>query len=452
MTVSNLYPFQRLGVVEAPAPSGGDDTAAIASLVAAGHTIQLQPGVYTVSGAIGITADNISDLVIQGASGEWNNNSGTVINYTGTGTAISIRGTGGSTDGCVVRNLTINAPNAAILIDLGTSSGTATNAGSSNCKVEEVALTTTSTTNILINLAQSISCHIEDCALNGGNVGIQGVTTTNGFSNTHTIQANYFKNQTTIAIKNPGQNWSIIGNTFEPLASGAAGAILHDGTQQSNRSIQGSEVLTLISNSFQDVTNAGDWCTLRGEGIFIAGNMFDSAAARHIVFPVAVTGVVIIGNTLAAATTRAVDNVTGGTSTLNFIMLGNRFVSNTADFSGTPGSGSSYSVPGTVGIDLFGFVNVASGAVDVTTIGQGLRVAEGTNAKQGLSAAMTAGAVTVANTSVTANSRIVLTRQDGGTNPGAVYVSARTAGTSFTITSTNAADTGQVAYQIFEPG
>lgn len=87
----------------------------------------------------------------------------------------------------------------------------------------------------------------------------------------------------------------------------------------------------------------------------------------------------------------------------------------------------------------------------VKTAGKGLRVAEGSNAKQGLSAAMVAGTVTVANTSITANSRIMLTRQDGGTNPGAVYVSARVVATSFTIVSTNAGDTGQVAYQIFEP-
>lgn len=93
----------------------------------------------------------------------------------------------------------------------------------------------------------------------------------------------------------------------------------------------------------------------------------------------------------------------------------------------------------------------ASGGVAVPTVGQGLLVKEGANAKQGVSAAMVAGTISVANTSVTANSRIVLTRQEGGANPGAVYVSARVAGTSFDITSTNAGDTGIVAYQIFEP-
>ena len=84
------------------------------------------------------------------------------------------------------------------------------------------------------------------------------------------------------------------------------------------------------------------------------------------------------------------------------------------------------------------------------TVGKGLRVKEGTNAKQG-TATLVAGTVTVSNTSVTANSRIFLTAQDNSST-GSLRVSARTAGTSFAITSSNAGDTGVVAYQIFEPG
>lgn len=82
--------------------------------------------------------------------------------------------------------------------------------------------------------------------------------------------------------------------------------------------------------------------------------------------------------------------------------------------------------------------------------GKGLRVKEGSNAKQG-TATLTAGAVTVSNTSVTANSRIFLTSQADGGTPGWLRVSARSAGTSFTITSSSGSDTSTVAYQIFEP-
>lgn len=97
-----------------------------------------------------------------------------------------------------------------------------------------------------------------------------------------------------------------------------------------------------------------------------------------------------------------------------------------------------------------GNVLFPQGSVDVSLTGQGLKVAEGSNAKQGV-ATLAAGTVVVPNTSVTATSRILLTPQDNNT-AGALRVSARTAGTSFTITSSNGADTGVVAWQIFEVG
>jgi len=91
----------------------------------------------------------------------------------------------------------------------------------------------------------------------------------------------------------------------------------------------------------------------------------------------------------------------------------------------------------------------SNGSFALRRVGQGLCIAEGSNAKQG-AATLTAGTVTVANTSVTANSRIHATGQDGGVT-GAVNVSARTPGVSFTLTSSNPADSGVVAYTIFEP-
>jgi hypothetical protein len=93
------------------------------------------------------------------------------------------------------------------------------------------------------------------------------------------------------------------------------------------------------------------------------------------------------------------------------------------------------------------------GNVDVQTAGRGLKVAEGANAKQGV-ATLAAGTVVVANTAVTANSRIMLTCQSLGTvvAPSALCVSARTPGTSFTILASQNTDTSVIAYEIFEPG
>lgn len=61
-------------------------------------------------------------------------------------------------------------------------------------------------------------------------------------------------------------------------------------------------------------------------------------------------------------------------------------------------------------------------------------------------------AVAVSNTQVTAASQIMLSIQTpAGSGPGLPYVSARTAGTSFSVKSMVAADTSTVAYQISEP-
>jgi hypothetical protein len=91
----------------------------------------------------------------------------------------------------------------------------------------------------------------------------------------------------------------------------------------------------------------------------------------------------------------------------------------------------------------------SAGQVSITTAGSGLTVRGGTNAKIG-TATLASGVATVANTSVTANSRIFLTVQNGTATTGSVSVGTITAGTSFTIVSSNTGDATTVAYFIVE--
>lgn len=79
-------------------------------------------------------------------------------------------------------------------------------------------------------------------------------------------------------------------------------------------------------------------------------------------------------------------------------------------------------------------------------------IRETANSMAGVATTTGTGSVTVANTQITATSRITLTIQDGGTVPtGFVYVSSRAVGTSFTITSSTADIGVPVYYQIWEP-
>lgn len=79
-----------------------------------------------------------------------------------------------------------------------------------------------------------------------------------------------------------------------------------------------------------------------------------------------------------------------------------------------------------------------------------LKINDGSNETMGL-AVLIGGTVTVNNVKVTANSRIFLTSQVDGGTPGFVRVSARSAGNSFTITSSSGTDTSSIAWLIIEP-
>jgi hypothetical protein len=97
-----------------------------------------------------------------------------------------------------------------------------------------------------------------------------------------------------------------------------------------------------------------------------------------------------------------------------------------------------------------GDTKIKSGNLSLLTAGAKVNIATGANASCGTSAAMTTGSVTVATTAITANSQVHLTPNTLGTvtKPQALYVSARTAGTSFTITSADATDTSTVDWLI----
>jgi aspartyl aminopeptidase len=90
----------------------------------------------------------------------------------------------------------------------------------------------------------------------------------------------------------------------------------------------------------------------------------------------------------------------------------------------------------------------AADAINIGSAGGGIAIKEGANARMGV-ATLVAGTVTVPNTSVTANTRVITSRQAGGGTLG--HLSAtKVNGTSLTITSSNNADTSTVAWVLIE--
>jgi hypothetical protein len=64
------------------------------------------------------------------------------------------------------------------------------------------------------------------------------------------------------------------------------------------------------------------------------------------------------------------------------------------------------------------------------------------------SATLVAGTVTVSDTKITANSKIRAGHLTVGGTPGAIFVGAKVAGTSFVLTSTSSTDTSVCWYEI----
>lgn len=97
-----------------------------------------------------------------------------------------------------------------------------------------------------------------------------------------------------------------------------------------------------------------------------------------------------------------------------------------------------------------GVIGTTDSDIQIGT-GKGLRYTAASNGRMG-TATLTSGAVTVSNTSVTANTRVRTFRIAGGTvaNYGHLYTSATTVGTSFQITSSSGTDNGSFVWELFE--
>lgn len=95
--------------------------------------------------------------------------------------------------------------------------------------------------------------------------------------------------------------------------------------------------------------------------------------------------------------------------------------------------------------------SLISGDLQIATAGKGLQVKSGSNARVG-TGTLSGGTVVVSNTSVTASTLIFLTDTGGGVlaNIGSLYVSAVSAGTSFTVSSSNVLDSSNFNYMLVE--
>lgn len=211
--------------------------------------------------------------------------------------------------------------------------------------------------------------------------------------------------------------------------------------------VQDAKSTKIIGCNFDGLAGTGIFlaaqrCIINGNTIFSPGIAGTAGAASGIHLEYGTAANVITSNVITSApgagvSRGAIREASDGASG------GNTISGNTIVTVGT----WSYAA-----LDLSGAGSRVVGNVGGGPVGDRPSVIEGANARMG-TATLAAGTATVANTSVTANTRIWLSAQTNGASgtPGALRVSARVAGTSFTITSSSATDTSIVAYLLVEP-
>jgi len=266
----------------------------------------------------------------------------------------------------------------------------------------------------------------------GGNIVVQGGwtgSTVAGSNGGNVYIAGGYVGNMTGALGNAGTVNILGGWQTSASSTGGGGAVNISGGGVAGGSTTGSGGAINISTAALTTTNVGNTgsinLTTGNTGSTGAGNSGDivlttgtSTGGTHGVFKFLKSGIAAV--------------------------VGQVWVASATDGTGYWATDPALSTP-----TFTGDVNVSTGNLLISTLGKGLQIKTGTNSKLG-TAVLAAGTVTVANTSVTANSQIFLTSQVNGGTPGFLRIGAKTAGTSFVITSSSGTDTSTVAWIIVE--
>jgi hypothetical protein len=220
------------------------------------------------------------------------------------------------------------------------------------------------------------------------------------------------------------------------VATGSAGV------QQTINVAAGQSLRVLGANFTGSGSSSSNWFTNLPAGVLEASNGTLNFAST---VTLSNSSAALVKGTLSAqpsaSTSIVVSGNVGGSQTFdNFRLTGDGKIA-----AGT-GSASRDTSWGRIAAAQFGS---ADSDIVAALAGKGFRIKEGTNAKMG-TATLSGGSVTVSNTSVTSTSRIIAFSQADGGTPGWLRCSARTAGTSFTITSSSASDTSTIMWILFE--
>jgi hypothetical protein len=248
-----------------------DNTAAIQAALdyaaISGGTVIVPAGyTYAIAGNLSVE-DTVSVCLVGQGNTTAGAGKGSILKFTGSaGTSlIDAR----SSYGFMLSNIYINQTNAAfagVVVNLGHS----TLAMDAAYAIIKENIFSTAAAVPVIDVTKAIIITIENNNFSGGSYAIR---CSSNYANVININKNAFRAQTQMPISNVSTgstNWNIVGNTFEPLSTGAAGAF----------STTGLVGLNFTGNYCGDTNTTGTWITLSGgcAGGIIASNSFGYGA------------------------------------------------------------------------------------------------------------------------------------------------------------------------------
>jgi len=195
--------------------------------------------------------------------------------------------------------------------------------------------------------------------------------------------------------------------------------------------IVGSQIVnSLYIASTTDSTNSSTGALVVAGGVGIGLDVFIGGSIGG--------GLEILATTASTSIGTGALIVSGGAGIATNLWVG-------GNFHATAGNPSYNSTGGT------GQIVGGLGVTQSISLGVGIQVREGSNAKQGTST-LIHGSILVATNAVGTSSRVFLTTQSAPwpTAVGTLYVSALNPGNSFLVSSTNQFDPSTFAYEIFD--
>lgn len=299
--------------------------AAIDALQAIGGGTIVFPAGYLFKFASTLDLRGTTGIGFEGTSSVNQTTSAVNLEYTGSGStrAIDIR----SSFGFQIDNLHIRYTAAGFtgyLIEAGHSPAADTQSFNvTNSVIEGTAAADNAAALIYYNL--SIIAQFRNVSFQYANIGIQGLPATTGYSNVVEV-SNCIFGYTDTAIYNPGNNWNITGNTFEPGTGNDTVAIDSDGTQylrgvnfSANYIGDATTATRPLARMIRCVgcTIANNWFTMPANSIGLAISGAAGASVTGNRFEVSVnptTSISLDGSTQTNASVSLVGNSMSGTN------------------------------------------------------------------------------------------------------------------------------------------